>query len=205
MARTGGKFEHRYRHFPPEKIAARTPQRVILVTYDGERTEAEYFQGWQRRLGRGAATILPYHVKSGGNVRKAVQATEKVIIGDTDVDEVWCVCDADDTSAEDMKAAIFEAKKAGINLCISRRSFEVWLALHWEKISTREILSESEAISLVAKNYSSYCAKRKTIPFSELEPRTRQACENAEWLAKQGLLNPQTDVHLLVRKLYELL
>lgn len=177
--------------------------RVIIVCYDGERTEAEYFTGWRRLLGAAGITLRPYFVASGGNALAAVKAAATIKQRDTDHDEFWCICDTDDTSAAELNSAIVLAAKKSIELCRSTRCFEVWIALHWEKISTAPISCEKDAVRLVSKHFSAYKRGEKTVPFSALLPLTQDAISNAEWLESQSCLNPSTSVHKLVCKLWQ--
>lgn len=178
-------------------------QHTIIICYDGERTEADYFIGWRRQLGNVGVVVRPYLVKSGGNALEAVRASVDIKRADRDHDEFWCVCDVDDTSSQDLNEAIALAGREAVNLCLSRRSFEVWIALHWERIPTAEILTERQARSLVARYHADYEHGTKSIEFGVLFPRTPDAIVNAKWLAQQGLNNPATSVHLLVEKLLE--
>lgn len=179
----------------------RQPKAVVGVAFDGERTEAEYFAGWRKRLGIANVSIMPFLVRSGGNALKAVRETKRLRDREGPFDELWCVCDCDDTAPEDVKQAVDQAARSSINLALSSRSFEVWLACHWAKISTACISCEADAVGLVQKFHAEYGAPSKTIPFSVLEPRTLDACANATWLSAQGCDNPSTNVHHLVSKL----
>ncbi|MRI57501.1 RloB domain-containing protein [Methylobacterium sp. DB1607] len=185
--------------------SARGRTREIAVAYDGERTEHEYFVGWARVIGTSGIVLRPFHVRSGGNALKALEAARRRLLGEGTFDEVWCVCDVDDTSAADMAKAVQFAERHKIKLCASLRSFEVWLALHWGEVSLAEIRTEKDAVALVAKHYPAYTAKSKSIPFSELLPLTGRACQNAKWLEKQGVENPATMMHKLAELLVNIL
>jgi hypothetical protein len=176
-----------------------------MIAYDGERTEAEYFKGWSRRLGTRSGVVLkPFYVASGGNALSAAREAYRRACADGDFDELWCVCDADDTPRADLQAAIEYAKSIGMRLCVSTRCFEVWLALHWERISLAAIQTEAQAIALVRRHHSRYGVDGKHVPFSELHPRVGDACRNATWLRERDLANPATNVDELVEMLLEL-
>jgi hypothetical protein len=179
--------------------------RSIVICVDGEKTEAEYFRGWRRKLGQVGIELRSYTVTSGGNAYEAVEASIRKMQADPDADEYWCVCDVDDTSKQDLQRAVALAHKTGINLCLSCRSFEVWLALHWEQISTAVITNEKQAKALVARHYAKYATGPKEVPFELLFPNTERAIKNAEWLEQQLCENPSTMVHRLVEKLSRLM
>jgi len=174
-------------------------QRTILICYDGEKTEEDYFRGWKKALGTKGAVVSPYYVRSGGNALDAVKETVKIKDADGDHDECWCVCDIDDTSVNDLAKATALASKSGIRLGLSVRCFEVWIALHWPGISTAPIANEREARKLVARNFPEYLSGPKTVPFSILFDRTDEAIKNADWLTAQKHTNPSTSVHQLIR------
>lgn len=184
---------------------ARPRHRTIIVCYDGERTEAEYFAGWRRALGNVGVVLRPYFVESGGNALTAVRSAIEIKSDDSDHDEFWCVCDVDDTSAGDLAAAKAAAARAGIVLCLSNRCFEIWLASHWARISTAPIMNEREARRLVSRHYPPFERGPKHIPFSVLHPMTQDAISNSDWLSKRLYENPNTMVHQLIEKLHALL
>lgn len=175
--------------------------RVIGVAYDGIRTEAEYVRGWARMLGPKGVVLTPFYVRSGGNARDAVDSAKRAFARDPDLDERWCICDVDDTRPIDGKRALAEAAASNIRLCLSSRSFEVWLALHWAKISTAPLSTEREAVDLVRAHWPAYSRSDKSVPFRELFERASSACANADWLRRQGHSNPATDVDTLVKRL----
>jgi hypothetical protein len=147
--------------------------------------------------------VRPYFIESGGNALVAVKAAADLKSRDREHDEFWCVCDADDTSAGDLSAARDLALKVGIELCLSTRCFEVWLACHWGKISTAPVMTEADARQLVGKHHPPYLKGPKFVPFRLLSPLTVGAIANAKWLEGQDLQNPATDVHRLIEKLIE--
>ncbi|SDB98056.1 RloB-like protein [Sphingomonas sp. YR710] len=172
----------------------------IVVAYDGRVTEDGYFRNWANILGTGTLTLYPLYVKSGGNPLSAVREANKYRRRYANCAEFWCVCDVDDTSEADIAAAHDLAESSNIRLALSRRCFEVWIALHWDRI-TKEINCENDAIDIVRENISSYSSRNKSIDFGTLFPLTSQAISNAHWLSEQSLSNPSTNVHVLVRKL----
>ena len=180
-------------------------QKTILICYDGQKTEQDYFRGWKKALGTKGAVVSPYFVRSGGNAFDAVKETKKIQDADDDHEACWCVCDVDDTSEADLARAVSLAARSGINLGLSARCFEVWIALHWEQISTAPILNEAEARKLVSRHYSEYTRGPKTVPFSVLYEHTDTAIHNAKWLSVQGHRNPLTGVHVLVEHLKKLM
>lgn len=183
----------------------RSAKRTIIVCYDGEKTEAEYFRGWRRVLGTVGIVLQPYFIQSGGSVLAAVESALVIMTRERDHEEFWCVCDVDDSSIANITAGVTKAKANGISLCLSNRCFEIWLACHWGKISTAEIATEKEACALVAAHHKTYSSRNKVVPFDVLFPLTDDALLNGDWLEKRQISNPSTSLHKLVQKFSDLL
>lgn len=190
------------RRFPSRRLlGGRSAEDYqIAIAYDGERTEDEYFRGWQLLLGQNRLSLTPYFVKSGGSPLVAVKQSLKCKGKNSSCAEFWCVTDVDDTSHEDVIEAENLANKNDIRLCLSRRCFEIWMALHYGK-SSKPILCEKDAIDLVSSYLPNYTDRAKSAHFSEIWFRTDVALSNADWLVAQACDNPATNVQSIVRKL----
>lgn len=187
--------------YPKRLTGGRTRRgHLIGIAYDGEVTEESYFRGWQQILAQGTVHVFPEYVKSGGNPKIAVREAIKLKRRNRDISEMWCVTDVDDASNADVATAKSEAAQNGLNLCLSDRCFEIWLGLHFAK-SAKAIMSEAEAIALIAQHQPDYSAKNKLVPFSVLLPETDKAVDNAKWLCDQSANNPSTNVDKIVIRL----
>jgi hypothetical protein len=175
---------------------------TIIVAYDGERTEDEYFRGWKLIIPGSRLSLVPIFVKSGGNPLHAVRQARKEQKNVGDYAEFWCVSDCDDAPEADIAKAREEALRWNIRLCLSNRCFEVWILLHFERL-TRPVNSARDAIAMVGEYEPAFSEKNKSVSFSKLLPLTPTALEHAVWLAGQGFHNPYTNVHGLVKKLRE--
>jgi hypothetical protein len=175
---------------------------TIIIAYDGEKTEDDYFRGWKLIIPPSRLTLEPIFVRSGGNALKAVERAAKKKKSYTDFAEFWCVCDVDNTSAGDLHNAQQLATANDIRLCLSNRCFEIWLALHYS-YSTQAIGCEEDAIELVKRHINSYSSRNKTIPFHNLYSKTEEAIARAEKLVAAGFENPFTSMHHLARKLFQ--
>lgn len=173
---------------------------TIIVAYDGEKTEDSYFRGWQLILPPARLTLEPIFIRSGGNPLRAVEMASRHARRARDFAEFWCVCDVDDSTDQTLEQAFAQAAKHAIKLCLSRRSFEIWLLLHFER-TDRAITSEADAVAQVAAHIPQYTRSSKVAPFYTLLPRTDAAVANGAWLDTRQTVNPSTQVHHLVRKL----
>ncbi len=173
---------------------------TIIIAYDGEKTEDTYFRGWQLVLPPARLTLEPIFVRSGGSPLRAVEMAARHARRARDFAEFWCVCDVDDSTDQTVEQALALAARNDIRLCLSRRSFEIWLLLHFER-TDRAIASEADAIAQVATHIPQYTRSSKVAPFYILLPRTETAVANGAWLDGRQIENPSTQVHHLVRKL----
>lgn len=103
----------------PNKIEKPT----ILIVCEGENTEPSYFR--QFRLS--SATIKA--VGEGYNTISLVQRAV-ALAQEKEYDQVWCVFDKDDFSANDFNNAIVLAENNNFGVAYSNQAFEYWIILH---------------------------------------------------------------------------
>ncbi len=103
----------------PNKIEKPT----ILIVCEGENTEPSYFR--QFRLS--SATIKA--VGEGYNTISLVQRAV-ALAQEKKYDQVWCVFDKDDFSANDFNNAIVLAENNNFGVAYSNQAFEYWIILH---------------------------------------------------------------------------
>lgn len=175
---------------------------VIVVAYDGEATEDEYFRAWKQIIPFNRLSLVPHFVRSGGNPLTAVKRCNQMIKGLDGFAEFWCVCDVDGQPEQIVNEAFALAKKHGIRLCPSNRCFEVWMLCHF-LVPSAPISNERDAIERLQAYLPSFGSPKKSACFSDLFPNTEQAIQNAENLEALELHDSSTRVHHLVRKLFQ--
>lgn len=98
---------------------------TILIVCEGENTEPSYFN--QFKLS--SATVKP--IGEGYNtlslVNRAIQLSKE-----KEYNQVWCVFDKDDFSANDFNAAIVLAQSYNFGFAYSNQAFEYWILLHFD-------------------------------------------------------------------------
>lgn len=139
-------------------------------------------------------------------------------------DEVWVVFDKDRDRDVENSQAIEIANASKINLGFSSISFEHWVLLHFEKSNYSFYRSDCESrggectcngltcVSTYLKsNYFPTYIKGKAKLFDDLSDKVNIAFENCAWLkhihspiANFSLLNPFSDVDVLVSKLLDM-
>jgi hypothetical protein len=121
-------------------VATRKPRKTLLVFCEGQRTEPEYFDGLKRlpSVRHAAAVDIRVETGRGGSVPRtlvsmAVDARNRAIGEEGEIDEFWCVFDVEwPRNHPDLKGAIDQARQNGIELAISNPCFEIWLILHFQ-------------------------------------------------------------------------
>ncbi len=98
---------------------------VILIVCEGRNTEPSYFRQFK---------LASAHIKAVGDGNNTVSLVNQAIQLNTagKYEQVWCVFDKDDFSANDFNNAIAMATAQGFLVAYSNQSFEYWLILHFE-------------------------------------------------------------------------
>lgn len=190
-------------------------RKYYLIVCEGEKTEPNYFQSFQKHLPPKVQTIKI--VGEGKNtvdiVEKAIELRKERIENETlpNFDESWAVYDRDSFPKSRVNSAFDLAKKNNINNGFSNEAFELWYILHFNFLDTPntrgqyiEILNEI-FLKIVGKKY----AKNSKDVYKILEEYGNQdlACRYAEELCNQfnGTLpadsKPSTTIYELVKSL----
>jgi len=105
--------------------AIKLEKPTILIVCEGKNTEPSYFE--QFKLSSATITAL-------GNGNNTVSLVNQAIALKTkgSYDQVWCVFDKDNFSANNFNKAITLAKENDFGVAYSNQSFEYWLILHFE-------------------------------------------------------------------------
>ena len=107
----------------PEPSRAAKP--TILIVCEGENTEPGYFEKFRLSSAKIKAVGEGYNTVS--LVRRALELKEE-----GNYEQVWCVFDKDDFSAQDFNEAVQLAHTSGFGLAYSNQAFEYWLILHFD-------------------------------------------------------------------------
>ena len=185
----------------------RPVKRTCLVVTEGKKTEPDYLLDLNRQEFRLSIQVSDGHSDPGHVVSGAVRRKRDSEDGPVSYDEIWCVFDADDISAETLESAMDRARSEGIWVALSNPCFELWLLLHY-RYTTGQMRTCKKARNLLRKHVPGY---EKSAPAcSELRERLAEAIANAEKLrkhhrdstgGKEHTWNPCTGVDALVRAL----
>jgi hypothetical protein len=125
---------------PGRRPPFRDPQPTILIVCEGEKTEPQYFKGFQKACRNPRVTIevakehgVPWTlVNIAKECKRDAEAAARSERDDNlAFDSVWCVFDVDEhPRVSDAKVM---ARDNGIELAISSPCFELWLLLHFRE------------------------------------------------------------------------
>ena len=131
-----------------KKVRTKETVRRILIVCEGEKTEPNYFAGFQKEFRvKGIQNRVYLDIKPAGMVSLSlVKETIKIKEKDGEYYQVWCVFDRDlkkeNKNQQNFNAAIKLAKKHQIQLAVSNDAFELWFLLHYEYYSSQTHRSE---------------------------------------------------------------
>lgn len=228
MARRGpvSKIESKDRDSRP--IRWRKYPHLFLIVCEDSKTEPYYFQTFENQIPE--ETIFLRAVGTGrsskGVVERAIFEREKLSDeANKDVDETWAVFDKDDADQVPANALRFNdalklAKEQKIRVAFSNEVFELWLLLHFLDISSERPIPRADIyLSLAAeiesfpshKDFKYEHGKSEVIDAVIKLGDEQHAIRRAERLFNEQSgktpieSNPNTTVHILVKRLRELI
>ncbi|AWI34819.1 RloB family protein [Helicobacter apodemus] len=186
-----------------------SPKQVILIVYEGEKTEKNYFETLKKQLNLTNANIIidPDSNPSPSSVVK--YAKQKLKQNPNEYDAIYCVFDRD--RHRDFNKALNMVKNTIIQTIVSDPCFEFWILLHFNKtkkifgISGGSPCKEVQEEKAFRKNVKNYAKDYdfKEIITQHLETAINYAKEiNSQNEAQRQ--TPYTQVVVLVEKLREL-
>ncbi len=209
-------------------VRYRTYQYLFLIVCEDEQTEPVYFGQFKAQIPD--KTLFLKTVGTGrdplGVVERAVAERDKLQEeSGKEVDTVWAVFDKDDADENGTKTQRFnDAFEIGgqqnIELAYSNEVFELWLLLHLTNVDSRTALPRQDIYRLLEaeiqrrsgfQNFTYQHGNPAIIEKIRLLGDESAAIRRAERLFETQLgrppiaANPNTRVHLLVKKLRELI
>ena len=199
----------------------------LIVCEDGN-TEPYYFETFKKYIPE--ETIFLRAVGTGrsskGVVEQAITEREKLAEeANKNVDEVWVVFDKDDAEKAHANKLRFIkafeiAQEEEIKVAYSNEVFELWLLLHFIDVSSEKPIPRADIylnLEAAIKSFDSHKlfiyehGKTEVIDVLMKLGNEEEAIERADKLmiaqeAKQPIdANPSTHVHILVKRLRELI
>lgn len=175
------------------------PKRTYKLLCEGERTEADYLNQFQRLNRHVQMSIDPagFGCAPLAMVHRAKTWIPKTRGRRREIDEIWCIFDVDEHP--NLNQAVHEARDAGINVAVTSPCFELWIVLH----------HQDHTANIHRHDVQRMCAEKKWTDGKALVPGTAalaaDACERAERLDEKhvgdGSLiasNPSSGMRALV-------
>jgi hypothetical protein len=214
--------------YSQRKVSGRSKGKTFLILCEGEETEPNYFEGFQKIANANkTAYILIDPVGAVGItiVKKAEQLKKQGKYAD---DEVLCVFDRDlkkeNNNQHNFNAAIRLAIENQLNLSISNDAFELWFLLHYEYYQSETHRSDYK--TMLSIRLGEKYEKNSETMYEKLKDKQYNAIKFAKklWLShcishgiddpdkltvEQRIIlhntNPSTTVYQLVEKLNEVI
>ncbi len=206
---------HKYEHF------------FLIVCEDGN-VEPYYFDTF--KIFFPGETFFLKTVGTGKSTKGVVEQAlkEKDALSresNKNVDEIWVVFDKDDAdkvpaTIQNFKEAFEIAHKEGVRVAYSNEVFELWLLLHYQNVDHAKPIPRNKIYQLLEARIKRHPAHREFIYQhgkravidallkSGNEPKAIQRAEDllkAHDLTTPINANPSTTVHVLVKRLRELI
>lgn len=185
------------------RVSTRDVRKTYLIVCEGKNTEPSYFLQLRQIL------KLPIKVDTFGEGRNTIslveQAVQRMRNTSLEYDQVWCVFDKDNFSANDFNGALDLARRNDIRVAYSNEAFELWFVLHFQYLNTAQ--SRSRLVRILENASGVKYSKKELKIFDELISRMPDAIRNATQLlatyqpTRPATDNPSTTVHLLIEEL----
>jgi hypothetical protein len=189
------------RGYSLRKVNTREVRTRFLIVCEGKKTEPNYFRSF--RVNR---DVVEIDIKPG----LGQQPSQLIKIAENenikgDYDQVWCVFDRDNWTANDFNNAIISAKNKGFKVAYSNEAFELWYVLHFEFLNAG--INRKDYVKKLNGALSKQYLKNSETIYDELLNKQDIAIKNAIKLLSQyqspipAINNSSTTVHLLVQEL----
>jgi RloB-like protein len=169
----------------------REQRRTILIVTNGQRTEADYFEGLRLEPWVTAALRVKYE----GVAPNALPAKAAFLRDSNDYDAVWIVCDVDEF---DVVSAVAQAADNKVGIALSNPCFEVWLLLH---VSSKcgGFNNCGQVQRALKRHFPAWDKSR--LNFADFRDGVTSAVERAKRLDQSYDANPSTAVWRIVEDL----
>lgn len=201
MARRRRRHDHRRggsRGYSRRRINAREVRQRFLIVCEGEKTEPNYFNSF--RVPTVVIDVRGFGVSPRQLVDKAMS-----LRNEDEYDQVWCVFDRDECSADDFNGAIQRAQSNDVQVAYSNQAFELWYLLHFHYYHAP--MRRQDYVERLNGLLDRPYRKNASDIYDLLYERQSDALANAERLSRQyrptnpATDDPSTTVHLLVQQL----
>lgn len=180
------------------KVNIREVKQRFLILCEGTETEPNYFRSF-----RVPQTVII--VKGLAKDPSKIISEAKKYAKKGEYDQIWCVFDRDEWTAETFNSALSISQNEGFKVAYSNQSFELWYVLHFQYLNTA--IPRREYCEKLTKLLGYSYTKNQDNFYDDLLNKQDTAIKNAVRLLKQyeppnpEKDDPSTTVHLLVQEL----
>ena len=192
------------RGYSLRKVDTREVRTRFLIVCEGKKTEPNYFRSFRVNQDVVEIDIKPGSGRQPSQLIK--RAEDEKLKGDYDQDDqVWCVFDRDNWTANDFNNAIISTKNNDFKVAYSNEAFELWYVLHFEFLNAG--INRKDYVKKLNGALSKQYLKNSETIYDELLNKQDIAIKNAIKLLSQyqspipAINNSSTTVHLLVQEL----
>ncbi len=195
----------------PRKTARkRVERKAVLIALEDTKSSKYYFNALLKDKGfRGEVIIASHKGTNPKNVLLALKEHKKQN-PKTEFEKEWLVIDRDDWSKDEFNGAIEIARKSNICVAFSNEAYELWILLHFEKITA--YTSRSDLLKKVNSHFKTSFGKEYLKSDQDIYGliigTQKDAIKNAEELITKHLSdhgkldpheqNPLTMIHQLI-------
>ena len=194
----------------------RTEQKAVLIALEDTKSSKYYFEELIKDKKLSGKVLFAKHI--GTNPSSVVAAIVQHLDTNKEViyEKKWAIFDRDDWTKQDVNSTINRAKQLDVCIGISNESYELWLVLHFEKLTrytSREDLNK-KLNEHFKKYFGVEYSKSSQDVYRYIAGFQKTAIVNAEHLIKMNISangkidpeqnNPITFVHQLVKCLNSL-
>ena len=114
------------------KAMTRRQRNIFVIVCEGEKTEINYFNGFNERYS--TIVITPLHGRCTDPrsiVKYAYKEKKRLKVNIENGDRIWCVFDVDSNTNHDLRNTLELSEKYDIPIALSNPCFELWLILHY--------------------------------------------------------------------------
>lgn len=169
----------------------RVEQKAVLISLEDTKSSKYYFEKLLQDKKLTGKVIFAEHI--GTNPKKVIEAIIQHIRNypDRKYEKRWAVLDKDDWSKDEINGAIQRAKELGICLAISNQAYELWILLHFEKLTrfTHRTELNHKLNAIFQERFGVKYDKSSEDVYSFIIGLQKQAIENAKHLVNIHLRN----------------
>lgn len=186
------------RGYTSRRVNVRDVRQRFLIVCEGEKTEPNYFRSF--RVPGLVIDVQGFGISPRQLVDKAMSLRTE-----DEYDQVWCVFDRDECSADDFNGAIQRAQSNNVQVAYTNQAFELWYLLHFHFYNAP--MRRQDYVDKLNESLHRPYRKNALDMYDLLYVRQTAALANAERLLRQydpsnpAANDPSTTVHLLVQQL----